>query len=178
MKGSHQNPLSCLSQWPYYLPPWIRVLTPLAASSLNFLFFCSQAFHNPYPSQAGSLSFYPPPISFCSDSAAARTLLSPSHPALSLWPRLQVPRLCCCWLYPFIRSLAAFLHRQRKKDFFFIRVSSHALTEGTSRACPGHLVHHSFAAAWQLLVVKVRWELWGGESLFFCTLRSLRGTQA
>lgn len=119
MKGSRQNSLSCLSWWPYYLPLWTLVLTPLAASRINFLFFCFQASHNSYPSQAGSLSFSPTPISFCSDTAATRTLLYPSHPALSPWPRQQVPRLCCHWLYPFIRSLAVFLHRQRKKDFFF-----------------------------------------------------------
>lgn len=55
MKGSHQNPLSCLSWWPYYFPHWILVLTPLAASSSNSLFFCFQACYNSYPCQEGSL---------------------------------------------------------------------------------------------------------------------------
>jgi len=50
-----------------------------------------------------------------------------------------VPQLCCRWLYPFTKSLAAFLHKQRKKEFFFFHAFCYALTRGTSRACPGYL---------------------------------------
>lgn len=170
MKGSRQNPFACLSWWPYYLPLWTLVVTPLAACSSNFLFCCLQASHNSSPSQVGSLSFHPVPVFLVRHCCSSN---SSSHPALSPWPRLQGPWHCCFWVYPFIRSLAAFLHKRRKTFFFSVLppmpwLERH-LTGLRCSTCPLLIC---------LLVVKVRWKPWGVESLFRCALRSLRGTQA
>lgn len=163
MKGSRQYPLSYLSWWPYYLPLWILLLIPLTASSLNFLLLCLQASHNSFPSQADSCSFYPTPVSFCSDASAVLTSHSPSHPALSPWPGLQ--RASMVLLIASIHQKPQCFFPQRRKDLGFFCTSSCALTRGTSWLCSGHHALHSYAPAWHLHLAKVPGQPWGGDSL-------------
>lgn len=175
VKGSHQNPLSCLSRWPYYLPLWILVLTPLAASSSIFLFFCFQASHNSYPCQEGSFfilscshlfllrhcchshssySFSPSPLPV-TQAASALTLLSLV---------ISIHKKPCC-----------FFAQTKEERFLFFPV----FPLMPCLEAPHGLAQVTLSIIHLQLLGRSLWSRCAGSfgEANLCTLRSLRGTQ-
>lgn len=138
------------------------MLTPLTASSLNFLLLCLQVSHNSFPSQADSCSF----ILFPSLSAQMLLLFSLSFLLLTQPSLLD---LGCKGLHGIVDHIhykkPQCFFPQTKEELWFFCTCSCALTRGTSWLCSGHLALHSCAPAWHQLLAKVHGQPWGGDSL-------------